>query len=113
MDRFEICRKITCLDSAIANQESLSGLETEMRKLEAVVQEITDEFGYLKRREMRMRDTNGERGDGCVGVLTCMAESTQRRVVNFAWVTIVALLALGAWQIIHLRNFFRRKYLID
>jgi hypothetical protein len=31
-----------------------------MRKLEAVVQEITDEFGYLKRREMRMRDTNGE-----------------------------------------------------
>ena len=31
-----------------------------MRKLEAVVQEITDEFGYLKRREMRMRDTNGK-----------------------------------------------------
>lgn len=30
-----------------------------MRKLEAVVQEITDEFGYLKRREMRFRDTNG------------------------------------------------------
>ncbi|ELU41675.1 emp24/gp25L/p24 family/GOLD domain-containing protein [Rhizoctonia solani AG-1 IA] len=48
--------------NAIANQESLSGLETEMRKLEAVVQEITDEFGYLKRREMRMRDTNGELG---------------------------------------------------
>ncbi|CCO26865.1 Endoplasmic reticulum vesicle protein 25 [Rhizoctonia solani AG-1 IB] len=84
--------------NAIANQESLSGLETEMRKLEAVVQEITDEFGYLKRREMRMRDTN---------------ESTQRRVVNFAWVTIIALVALGAWQILHLRNFFRRKYLID
>ncbi|CAE6476617.1 unnamed protein product [Rhizoctonia solani] len=84
--------------NAIANQESLSGLETEMRKLEAVVQEITDEFGYLKRREMRMRDTN---------------ESTQRRVVNFAWVTMVALVALGAWQILHLRNFFRRKYLID
>ncbi|CAE6462015.1 hypothetical protein ACGC1H_001697 [Rhizoctonia solani] len=84
--------------NAIANQESLSGLETEMRKLEAVVQEITDEFGYLKRREMRMRDTN---------------ESTQRRVVNFAWVTLVALVALGSWQILHLRNFFRRKYLID
>ncbi|KAG8687127.1 vesicle coat component, partial [Ceratobasidium sp. 395] len=28
--------------NAIANQESLSGLETEMRKLEAVVQEITE-----------------------------------------------------------------------
>jgi hypothetical protein len=34
-------------------------------------------------------------------------------VQNFAWVTILALVALGAWQILHLRNFFRRKYLID
>lgn len=31
-----------------------------MRKLEAVVREIVDEMGYLQRREMRMRDTNGE-----------------------------------------------------
>lgn len=46
--------------SAIANQESLSILEVEMRKLEAVVKEIVDELGYLQRREMRMRDTNGE-----------------------------------------------------
>jgi hypothetical protein len=45
--------------SAIANQESLSILEVEMRKLEAVVKEIVDEMGYLQRREMRMRDTNG------------------------------------------------------
>jgi hypothetical protein len=47
--------------SAIANQESLSLLEVEMRKLEAVVKEIVDELGYLQRREMRMRDTNGAR----------------------------------------------------
>jgi predicted nuclease with TOPRIM domain len=45
--------------SAIANQESLSILEVEMRKLEAVTKEIVDELGYLQRREMRMRDTNG------------------------------------------------------
>jgi hypothetical protein len=31
-----------------------------MRKLEAVTKEIVDELGYLQRREMRMRDTNGE-----------------------------------------------------
>jgi hypothetical protein len=31
-----------------------------MRKLEAVVKEIVDELGYLQRRELRMRDTNGE-----------------------------------------------------
>jgi hypothetical protein len=50
--------------SAIANQESLSLMEVEMRKLEAVVREIVDEMGYLQRREMKMRDTNGasERG---------------------------------------------------
>lgn len=46
--------------SAIAHQESLSLLEVEMRKLEAVVREIVDEMGYLQRREMRMRDTNGK-----------------------------------------------------
>jgi hypothetical protein len=48
------------MNSAIANQESLSILEVEMRKLEAVTREIVDELGYLQRREMRMRDTNGE-----------------------------------------------------
>ena len=44
--------------SAIANQESLSGLETEMRKLEGVVKEIVDELEYLKTREERFQSTN-------------------------------------------------------
>lgn len=44
--------------SAIANQESLSALETEMRKLEGIVKEIVDEMGYLKRREERFTNTN-------------------------------------------------------
>ena len=39
--------------------------------------------------------------------------STNVRVQNFAWFTIAALVALGAWQIMHLRAFFKRKYLID
>jgi hypothetical protein len=46
--------------SAIANQESLSGLETEMRKLEGIVKEIVDEMDYLKKREERFQDTNGK-----------------------------------------------------
>ena len=45
--------------SAIANQESLSGLETEMRKLEGIVKEIADELEYLKKREERFSSTNG------------------------------------------------------
>ncbi|CEH18743.1 related to erv25-component of the copii-coated vesicles [Ceraceosorus bombacis] len=84
--------------NAIANQESLSGLETEMRKLEAVAGEIVNEMDYLKKREGKMRDTN---------------ESTNNRVENFAWITIVALIGLGSWQIIYLRSFFKRLYLID
>jgi len=44
--------------SAIANQESLSGLEVEMRKLEGVVKEIVDEMGYLEEREQRFSSTN-------------------------------------------------------
>jgi emp24/gp25L/p24 family/GOLD len=41
------------------------------------------------------------------------AESTNERVAKFAWFTIFGLLALGVWQVIHLRDFFKRKYLID
>lgn len=48
---------MTC-HSAIANQESLSGLETEMRRLEGLVKEIVDEMGYLKKREERFASTN-------------------------------------------------------
>ncbi|CCM00231.1 uncharacterized protein FIBRA_02259 [Fibroporia radiculosa] len=84
--------------NAIANQESLSGLETEMRKLEGVVKEIVDEMDYLKSREERFQSTN---------------ISTNGRVQNFAWFTMASLVGLGIWQILHLRAYFKRKYLID
>ncbi|KAF9788237.1 emp24/gp25L/p24 family/GOLD-domain-containing protein, partial [Thelephora terrestris] len=84
--------------NAIANQESLSGLETEMRRLEGLVKEIVDEMGYLKKREERFANTN---------------VSTNQRVQSFAWFTLAALIGLGIWQILHLRAFFKRKYLID
>ncbi|GLB42161.1 putative emp24/gp25L/p24 family/GOLD [Lyophyllum shimeji] len=84
--------------NAIANQESLSGLETEMRKLEGIVKEIVDEMGYLKAREERFTRTN---------------TSTNGRVQSFAWFSLFSLAALGVWQIFHLRAFFKRKYLID
>ncbi|KAK1924708.1 putative endoplasmic reticulum vesicle protein 25 [Papiliotrema laurentii] len=84
--------------NAIANQESLSILEVEMRKLEAVTKEIVDELGYLQRREMRMRDTN---------------ESTNDRVKIFSILLMLGVIGLGAWQLLHLRSFFKRKYLID
>lgn len=45
--------------SKIAKAEKLQPLELELRKLEKVVQEIWDEMEYLKKREAKMRDTNG------------------------------------------------------
>lgn len=47
--------------SKIAKAEKLQPLELELRKLEKVVQEIWDEMEYLKKREAKMRDTNGMR----------------------------------------------------
>lgn len=44
--------------NAIANQESLSGMETELRKLADVADEILEEMEYLKTREMRLNSTN-------------------------------------------------------
>ncbi|KAI0701057.1 emp24/gp25L/p24 family/GOLD-domain-containing protein [Cytidiella melzeri] len=84
--------------NAIANQESLSALETEMRKLEGVVKEIVDEMGYLKSREERFQATN---------------MSTNSRVQSFAVFMLASLVAVGVWQVFHLRAFFKRKYLID
>ncbi|KAI9321226.1 emp24/gp25L/p24 family/GOLD-domain-containing protein [Dichotomocladium elegans] len=48
----------------LAKTEKLGPLEVELRKLESVVKEIVNEMNYLKRRETRMRDTNGEFGKG-------------------------------------------------
>jgi len=45
--------------------------------------------------------------------LTMGIVSTNKRVQNFAWFTFAALIGLGVWQILHLRAFFKRKYLID
>lgn len=84
--------------NAIANQESLSVLETEMRKLEGIVKEIVDELGYLRKREERFTNTN---------------TSTNERVQNFALFSLFSLTCLGVWQVFHLRAFFKRKYLID
>lgn len=84
--------------NAIANQESLSGMETELRKLSNIADEILDEMEYLKLRETRMADTN---------------TSTLKRVHGFSWMLILSVILVGVWQVYHLHGFFKRKYLID
>jgi hypothetical protein len=103
------------LTSAIANQESLSGLETEMRKLEGLVKEVVDEMSYLKKREERFTSTNStsDQFPILLSLPQSLLASTNQRVQNFAWFTLLSLAGLGVWQILHLRAFFKRKYLID
>jgi hypothetical protein len=83
--------------SAIQAGEKLKPAETELRRIEEVVAEIVAEMDYLRTREQKLRDTN---------------ESTNERVKYFAYLTMFVLVALGAWQVIYLRAYFRSKHLI-
>lgn len=57
-----------------------------------MVAEIVSEMDYLRSREQKLRDTN---------------ESTNTRVKWFAFSTMGMLVALGAWQVVYLRAYFR------
>lgn len=63
-----------------------------MRRIEELVAEIVTEMEYLRGREQKLRDTN---------------ESTNTRVKWFAFGTMGMLIALGSWQIMYLRAYFR------
>ena len=78
--------------SAIQAQEKLKPVETELRRIEEMVNEIVGEMDYLRTREQKLRDTN---------------ESTNERVKWFAFGTMGMLVGLGAWQVVYLRAYFR------
>lgn len=78
--------------SAVQATEKLKPVETDLRRMEEMVAEIVAEMDYLRTREQKLRDTN---------------ESTNTRVKWFAFGTMGMLVALGAWQVIYLRAYFR------
>jgi len=78
--------------SAIQAGEKLKPIETELRRVEELINEIVTELEYLKEREQKLRDTN---------------ESTNERVKWFAFGTMGMLVGLGAWQVVYLRAYFR------
>lgn len=83
--------------SAIQTGERLKPTEAELRRVEETLAEVVKEMDYLREREHKLRDTN---------------ESTNERVKWFALGTMAMLVALGAWQVIYLRAYFRSKHLI-
>ncbi len=78
--------------SEVQVTEKLKPVETELRRMEEMVAEIVAEMDYLRSREQKLRDTN---------------ESTNTRVKWFAFGTMGMLVALGAWQVVYLRAYFR------
>ena len=83
--------------SAIQAGEKLRPVEAELRRLTEIAKEVVDEMDFLRGREMKLRDTN---------------ESTNERVKWFAIGTMGMLVALGVWQVVYLRAYFRSKHLI-
>lgn len=83
--------------SGIQAGEKLKPVEAELRRLTEVAIEVVNELDYLRTREMALRDTN---------------ESTNERVKWFSLGTMGLLVALGVWQIVYLRAYFRSKHLI-
>lgn len=72
-------------------------VEAELKRLSEIANEVVDEMDYLRTREMKLRDTN---------------ESTNERVKWFSLGTMGMLVALGVWQVVYLRAYFRSKHLI-
>lgn len=83
--------------SAIQAGEKLRPVEAELKRLSEVAKEVVDEMDFLRGREVKLRDTN---------------ESTNERVKWFAIGTMGMLVALGVWQVVYLRAYFRSKHLI-
>ena len=61
MQHFVFCDHPSQKDYAdIAKKENLKPIELELRKMQDQVLNLQSDFSYLKKRELKHRDTNGE-----------------------------------------------------
>lgn len=84
--------------ATLATKEHLKPLEVNLRVMEDTVRSLHQEYAYYKEREEHMRNTN---------------EHMNSKVL---WVTVgvmVMIVGFSLWQARHLKNYFRRKRMID
>ncbi|GLV41749.1 eclair [Carabus blaptoides fortunei] len=81
----------------VVQKEKLSELQLRIRQLLDQVEQITKEQNYQRYREERFRQTS---------------ESTNQRVLWWSIAQTIILLAMGAWQMKHLKSFFEAKKLV-
>jgi len=83
--------------AGVAQQEKLTELQLRVRQLLDQVEQVTKEQNYQRYREERFRQTS---------------ESTNQRVLWWSVGQLAILLAMGAWQMRHLKSFFEAKKLV-
>lgn len=81
----------------VAQKEKLSELQLRIHQLLEQVEQITKEQNYQRYREERFRQTS---------------ESTNQRVFWWSLAQTIILLAMGVWQMKHLKSFFEAKKLV-
>ncbi|XP_076250673.1 transmembrane p24 trafficking protein eclair [Rhynchophorus ferrugineus] len=81
----------------VMQKEKLSQLQLRIRQLLDQVEQITKEQNYQRYREDRFRQTS---------------ESTNSRVLWWSITQTAVLIAMGAWQMKHLKSFFEAKKLV-
>ncbi|CAG9765224.1 unnamed protein product [Ceutorhynchus assimilis] len=81
----------------VVQKEKLSELQLRIRQLLDQVEQITKEQNYQRYRENRFRQTS---------------ESTNSRVLWWSVTQTAVLIAMGAWQMRHLKRFFEAKKLV-
>lgn len=81
----------------VAQKEKLTELQLRMRQLLDQAEQISKEQNYQRYREERFRQTS---------------ESTNGRVLWWSCAQTVVLVAMGFWQMRHLKSFFEAKKLV-
>eukprot|EP00020_Sapocribrum_chincoteaguense_P000509 CAMPEP_0170741264 /NCGR_PEP_ID=MMETSP0437-20130122/6126_1 /TAXON_ID=0 /ORGANISM="Sexangularia sp." /LENGTH=159 /DNA_ID=CAMNT_0011079823 /DNA_START=218 /DNA_END=697 /DNA_ORIENTATION=- len=95
---FRLATGVDAVDySEVAKREHLEPIERELLKVEDSVKEVLSDFEYMRERESIHRDTT---------------ESTHSRVTFMSVLSYLSVIGLGAWQISHLRSFFKKSKLI-
>ncbi|KAF0307441.1 Transmembrane emp24 domain-containing protein eca [Amphibalanus amphitrite] len=83
--------------AVVAKREKLTELQLRVRQLLDQVEQISKEQNYQRYREERFRSTS---------------ESTNGRVLWWSLAQTCVLLAMGYWQMRHLKSFFEAKKLV-
>lgn len=81
----------------VAQKEKLTELQLRMRQLLDQAEQISKEQNYQRYREERFRQTS---------------ESTNGRVLWWSCAQTIVLVAMGFWQMRHLKSFFEAKKLV-